>query len=339
MPAVAVLAASPLLQITVEDRAGEADVHLHAGGQGFWIARMVASLGVDAVLCGSFGGESGHVLRALVEREGVVVRAVSVAGSNTVEVFDRRTGELVHVACTPLPSLSRHELDDLYNLLLVEALAADVTVLAGVPGPEVAPSSVYRRLAADLTANRRTVIADVAGEYLDAVLEGGHPIIKVSEEEVVADGRVSGASDAELRWVVEHLRSSGASSVVLTRAEEPAIAAFDGRLVTATPPKLEPLDHRGAGDALTAGLAAALARGLPPEGALRLGVAAGALSVTRRGLATGTRSHIERLAPHVRIEDITGHPAEVRAPTVPADEPAPSADQVAAPLFTPPSVP
>lgn len=43
----------------------------HPGGQGFWIARMLVSLGVPASLCGCFGGETGAVLVPLVEREGV----------------------------------------------------------------------------------------------------------------------------------------------------------------------------------------------------------------------------------------------------------------------------
>jgi 1-phosphofructokinase len=53
---------------------------------------------------------------------------------------------------------------------------------------------------------------------------------------------------------------------------------------------------------MTAGLAAALARDEGLEDALRLAAAAAALNVTRRGLATGDREQIERMAGHVEVD-------------------------------------
>jgi 1-phosphofructokinase len=50
------------------------------------------------------------------------------------------------------------------------------------------PDDVYRRLAADLRAAGKVVVADLAGSRLDAVLEGGIDVLKVSDEELAADG-------------------------------------------------------------------------------------------------------------------------------------------------------
>lgn len=50
-----------------------------------------------------------------------------------------------------------------------------------------------------------------------------------------------------------------------------------------------------------AAIGVGLARGMTPIDAVRLGIAAGALNVTRRGLGTGVRDEIERLATHVQV--------------------------------------
>jgi 1-phosphofructokinase len=69
-------------------------------------------------------------------------------------------------------------------------------------------------------------------------------------------------------------------------------------------PQLEPNDVRGAGDSMTAGIAAGLAKGLDLAAALCLGAAAGSLNVTRRGLATGDAEAIERLNEQVELRKI-----------------------------------
>lgn len=71
---------------------------------------------------------------------------------------------------------------------------------------------------------------------------------------------------------------------------------------------MQRVDHRGAGDSMTAGLAAGVARALPWADALRLGAAAGALNVTRHGLATGERSAIDALAERTQVADIGPSP-------------------------------
>ncbi len=100
----------------------------------------------------------------------------------------------------------------------------------------------------------------------------------------------------------ERLLSANARHVLVTRAAQPALLFSDDdrrerhELVA---PVFEALDHRGTGDSLVAATGVGLARGLAMTQALRLGVAAGALNATRRGLGTGTRDEIERLAAHV----------------------------------------
>jgi 1-phosphofructokinase len=301
-PAVAVFSPSPLLTVTVEQGVGDSpEIHLHAGGQGFWVARMVARLDVPVTLCTTFGNDTGRVVRALIDAEGVTVRAVAVQAPSGAYVHDRRSGERVVIAETPGGKLHRHEVDDLYDATLVAGLAAGVMVLTGPAHPGTVPIDLYRRLAIDLRANGCQIIADLSGDALDAALAGGIDLLKISHEELHASGYVSADDPASLLAGIDQLREAGAQHVVVTRAAAPALARINGHPYEIVGPRLEPADHRGSGDSLTAGLAAGMARGLDLEGTLRLAAAAGALNVTRHGLGTGQPEDIDGLSHHVTV--------------------------------------
>ncbi len=302
-PRVCVFAPAPLLTVSAEvatDAESDSELHVHAGGQGFWVCRLLQELDVDAVMCASFGGETGTVLRTLIDASGVQVAAVSTAGSNGAYVHDRRSGERQVVATMAAGRLSRHEVDDLYDVTLIEALASTVTVLTG-PQEDVVPDDMYRRLALDARSNARFVVADLSGGRLESALEGGVDLLKVSDEELESDGRLEKAGS--LTAAIDALVAGGAANVVVTRADQPTLASINGRRVRVIPPTFEAVEAKGGGDSYTAAMAAAVAHGRTMVDALTLGAAAGSLNVTRRGLASGRQDLIERLAALVTVED------------------------------------
>jgi 1-phosphofructokinase len=300
---ISVFAPAPILTATIERSEGD-ELHLHAGGQGIWIGRLVAELGVDVTLSACFGGETGQVVQCLLAAEDVNVVATEVAATNGAYVHDRRSGDRREVAAMGSEPLSRHDLDELYGATIVAALDADVCVLGGSGGDDVVPAEVYRRLSADLVANDCVVVADLSGGLLDAVIDGDATVIKVSHEELLADGRAAGDSTDELLEAIAAIARETGGAVVCTRAGASTLAIVEGRALELTSPPLEPVESRGAGDSFTAGLTAGLARGLPIEEALRLGAAAGSLNVTRRGLGTGRREQVEALVDHVTVREL-----------------------------------
>ena len=64
---------------------------------------------------------------------------------------------------------------------------------------------------------------------------------------------------------------------------------------------MQSVDTHGAGDSLTAGVAATLADGGTMREAVVLGTAAGALNVTRHGLGTGEEGAIRNLSKLVAV--------------------------------------
>jgi 1-phosphofructokinase len=118
------------------------------------------------------------------------------------------------------------------------------------------------------------------------------------------------------------LREAGADTVVVTRAQRPAVALVGQVAYEVVTPRLEAADPRGAGDSLTAGLAATLAGGGGITEAIQAGAAAGALNVTRHGLGTGEPQAITRLRQRVRLVPVGsfdstgergGEPPNIRA--------------------------
>ncbi|XSG83134.1 MAG: PfkB family carbohydrate kinase [Methyloligella sp. ZOD6] len=302
---ICVLAPWPIVTVTIErGMDGGDEIYFHAGGQGFWVARMIAHLGSRPILCGPLGGESGIVVRALIEAEGIELRPVESERWNGGYVHDRREGDRKTLATMPPAALNRHEADDLYDTVLTAGLHAGVVVMTGVVEEDILASDFYSRLAHDLTRNGVAVVADLSKQALTG-LDGGVAFLKVSHSELIGAGFCTSEDE---RSVTEGLmalkRSTGATNAIVSRADQPAFALLQDRLVKVVPPRFQELDHRGAGDSMTAAIAVAQAHGLPPDETLRMAAAAGALNVTRHGLGTGKLEHIREIASHVSVVDM-----------------------------------
>lgn len=173
-PAVCIFAPTPLFTVTLERTLssaatdgehsgdGSEQLHLHVGGQGVWVARMATSFGASVTLCSPFGGETGDLARLLAEREGFTVRAIDSAGWTGAYVHDRRDGERVELLEVAPQPLSRHEVDDLYSVVLAAALGCGTCIITGTHMHRVLDDDVFRRLASDLRSNAVSVVADLS---------------------------------------------------------------------------------------------------------------------------------------------------------------------------------
>jgi 1-phosphofructokinase len=301
---VMVFAPAPQLTVTIEQQHDTPELHVHPGGQGIWQTRMITSLGAEVVLCAAVGGEIGRVLQPLLDLKGVSLRTVPRETGSGWYVHDRRRGSREEIAERPGAPLTRHELDELYSLALAEGLRAGIAVLSGPAHPSVIRPEVYRRLAGDLRANGCKVIADLSGLHLTAVLEAGLHVVKVSHEELIMDGLAVDDSDTALTDALVKLHDDGAEAALVSRADAGALALINDEIYRVGIPRLTPAETRGAGDSMTAGVAAVLARGGSMSDAVRTGAAAGALNVTRHGLGTGHIDAVQVLTERVQLTPI-----------------------------------
>jgi 1-phosphofructokinase len=305
-PKVAVFTPNPMLSVTIEALTAEGgdDIHLHAAGQGVWVARMAAELGAEPVLCGFIGGEVGQVLRPLLEAMPIELRLVETAEASGAYIHDRRSGERVPVGQSAAMPPSRHEVDDLFSVTVAAALDCDLLAVCGPNPEEGVPLDIYSSLVTDVKANGVPVIADLSSPRLDHSLEGKPDLVKINDWQIA--GFVSGPVDTEeqMRAAMERVQEAGASAVIVTRAGDPALALRDGSFWELTPPRFERGSREGCGDSMMGALAATIAAERDWEEVLRLSAAAGAVNFLRSGLGTGARTVIEELAPRVQLRQL-----------------------------------
>jgi 1-phosphofructokinase len=304
-PALSVLAVGPMLEVTVETLRGddEPHVHVHAGGQGLWVARMAKTLGARPVVCAPFGGEAGVAAAALARAEGLDLRTTSTPDISA-HVLDYRSGEREELVVMRSPALDRHAQDDLYGTMLVHSMDVDLAVLTGADPDLGVPDDFFGRLAKDLRAAGTPVVADLSGNHVRQILQAESVVLKISHEEMLDGGFAEDAEVATLRDAGRRMLEEGLRALVISRADDPTLVITDDEARLYTAPTVSTREHKGAGDSMTAGIAVALARGADLDEAVRLGAAAGALNVTRRGLGTGRRDQIETFADRVAVEQV-----------------------------------
>jgi 1-phosphofructokinase len=303
---VVVFGPHPMLSITIEALTSDGgdEIHLHAAGQGVWVARMAAELGARPVLSGFIGGETGAVLRPLLEQMDVDLRLVETVEASGCYLHDRREGERKPLAQSASLPPSRHEIDELFSGTVAAALDADVLALCGPYPGEALPLEIYGNLVADVRANGTPVVVDLSPPRLDSALEGGPELVKINDWELAK--YVEGPVDTEERMLAaaRRLLAKGAGAAIITRAEEPAVVVRDDDAWELVPPRFERGAREGCGDSMMGGLAACMAKGVEWEEMLRTSAAAGAANFLRSGLGSGTRSVVEDLARKVNLREL-----------------------------------
>jgi 1-phosphofructokinase len=303
-PQVTVFGPHPLLAVTIERRGESDDVHLHPAGQGVWVARMAGEMGAHPVLCGFIGGETGKVLRPLIDELPGDRRLVDTAAWSGSYVMDRRSGEREPIAFAWSAPPTRHEIDDLFSLTTTAAIAGEVVVLCGPVPSESLPVEIYGNLVADAHAGGTRSIVDLSPPRLNSALEGEPDIVKVNDWQLAEFLGHGVSSGDDLRKGGEELIEAGAGVAMVTRGGDPALIVTRERVWELVPPRFEEGAPEGSGDSMVGAMAAMLAQGKSLEETFVWGAAAGAANFLRHGLGTGSRTVVEDLVKRVELREL-----------------------------------
>lgn len=237
-----------------------------AGGKGGNQAVAAARLGARVAMVGTRGGDAfGEQVAASLRDAGVDTSAVAVADAPTgvaLIAVDRAGENQIVVApganWVPAPAPT--------------GMQAAVWVTQGETPEAVAVSALERARARGAVA---IVNAAPAGRL---------------DPELVARFDIAVVNRGEL----DQLGAARPPAMIVTMGGEGARILPSGDAFPAYP--ADPVDTTGAGDTLVGGLAAGLAEGMALPDALRLGMAAAAVSVERRGCQPAMPARAEALA-------------------------------------------
>lgn len=265
------------------------------GGGGVNVARVVRTLGGDALALFPAGGAAGIALEALLDRDHVPHCRTPIKGSTreSFTVDEQRSG-LQYRFVLPGPTLTEKEWQTCLGRLSVLADGARFIVASGSLPPGV-PADFFQKvadLAKDLGAR---LVLDTSGQALRQMRSGVY-LLKPSIRELREWVGRELTHEAEQVEAARGLIAQGVGEVVVVSlGAQGALLVSAGETERLNPIEVPIRSAVGAGDSMVAAIAFGLVRGLDLHHAVHLGMAAGAATLMTPGTELCRREDVERL--------------------------------------------
>jgi len=264
-----------------------ADVVVTPGGKGLNVARTARALGVPAMLVAFLPGRTGRAAGELIAAEGVRLAGVTIDGEIRSTAIILEPSGRATVLNEPGPPLADEDWMA-YEAAIGAALDEHGVLVCSGSLPPEAPEDGYGRLVRRAHANACPAVVDAGGPALRSALGYGVDVVtpNLGEAEGLLHGRadqsVEASPDARPRSEAAALAlvDAGARAAIVTAAAAGAAVAVGSEATWVPAPRVDVVRNPiGAGDVLTAAVAAAIEEGVHVVEAARRGVAAAAASV------------------------------------------------------------
>jgi len=250
-------------------------VHVRPGGKGVNVARTLRALGADVTLVGLVGGSAGDELLDRLAGSGITLSLTWIGGQTrrTLTVVDggREQAALFN---EPGPAIEAGEFGEFFFRYEKTVARCSAVVLAGSL-PRGVGDAAYAELIE--AAGPVPTILDTSGAALALGAATGPTLVKPNLAEL------AGAAGRDLpdEVAVERAaRELSRGATVVSLGADGLLAVDGDQSWLARPGGPVPGNPTGAGDAVVAGLADGLVRGLDWPGRLRHAVALGSATVS-----------------------------------------------------------
>ena len=281
-----------------------------ASGKSLNVARTLHTLGQNILAIGFLGADSGHMIRADLDRAGIPHDFVEVIPKTRTctTVIDHATATVTELVEETAP------VDPQAYELLLEIVNANlprvrVLVLSGSLPPQ-APNDFYARCTRQARQSNIPVILDTRGEPLRQALAEKPTLVKPNRQELQETVSFSIDDDNSLQTAIRELIQQGPRYAIITNGPRDAIASDGESFWRITPPKITAVNPIGSGDAFAAGLAVALLEGHDLPTACILGTACGAANALNSPPGHGRKIDVDRLKTQVQLTPLRSPPPD-----------------------------
>ncbi|MDE1917824.1 MAG: 1-phosphofructokinase [Sphingomonadales bacterium] len=253
------------------------------GGKGVNVASCLADWGVPVTVTGLLGADNAAPFEALCATKSITDRFERVPGSTRVNIKIVDAGETTDIN---MDGLCMGEAEEARVMAALDGFAGpDALVVLSGSLPPGCDMDVYGRMVARLRAAGAMTILDTSGLPLDHALRGDvlPDVIKPNRRELAAWAGEPLASTAEVIRCGGALLARGIQLVVVSMGEEGALFLSGDCALLARLAVGELASTVGAGDAMVAGLAAAMLEGAGLERTARLATAFAVAKLGRPG--------------------------------------------------------
>lgn len=274
----------------------------NAGGKGVNVAACLGDWGVPVTATGFLGEENAKVFQTLFATKGVEDAFLRIAGRTRFNIKLTEPGGRTTDINLPGLQIDAAMLEAINTQL--HHLNPTLLVLSGSL-PAGVPANVWADISAEWRARGARVLLDVSGAPLEQVFARADAMpyaIKPNREELSAAAGHP-LDNAGLLAEAKRLLARGIGLVVVSMGEGGAVfLSAEGALYARTE-RVDAVSSVGAGDAMVAGIVAALSEGANLERIARLSTAFAAAKLHRVGPHLPPRSEVEALAQKVVAEE------------------------------------
>lgn len=272
------------------------------GGKGINVARVLSVLGEEVAATGFVGGYNGrYIVQNLKEQLFTCdFQEISEESRLCINILSNHAStEILEHG----PNIKQEELAAFIEKFDNLSRKARVVVMSGSI-PRGVTHTIYKQMIEIAARNGAYTILDSSGDSFIEGLKGRPYMVKPNKEELEKALGCPLDTEAKICASIQEYMNDGIVLFVLSMGSRGALVGYNGGIFKVSPPIVEAINSVGCGDALVAGFAIGIARGMRITDMIKLATATAASNALHHGAGIINKVEVEDLIKKVKVHKL-----------------------------------